>query len=57
MKRAEKAERMQAILDEHGDFVREDRDLFNRVKESLLGPLSNYEEAQSRLLAVIFSNP
>ena len=49
------ARSMQAILDEHGDFVREDRELFDRVTESLLGPLSNYEEAQSRLLAVIFN--
>ena len=51
------ARSMQAILDEHGDFVREDRDLFDRVTKSLLGPLSNYEEAQSRLLAVILSSP
>lgn len=46
-----------AILDKHGARLDSDPELMDRVKRSLLDPLSNYEHAQERLLDVLYQDP
>ena len=43
----------QAILDRHPEVLRGDPELLERVQRNLVGPLRNYEEAQTRLLDVL----
>ncbi|HRQ74965.1 MAG TPA: hypothetical protein PK098_03505 [Phycisphaerales bacterium] len=45
---------VERVLNNHGDALRADEEVFNRVTRSLLDPISRYEEAQRRLLDILF---
>ena len=41
------------VLDNHGELVAEDAELFDRVKRGLLDSLDKYEKAQSNLFDIL----
>jgi ABC-type transporter Mla subunit MlaD len=49
------AQSMQRVLDRHGDELRDDPELMQRVKDNLLEPLDRYETAQERLFDVLIN--
>ncbi|MBT8486133.1 MAG: hypothetical protein HKO59_12135 [Phycisphaerales bacterium] len=49
------ADSVDGMLSTHGARLRENPELFERVQRNLVDPLRNYEEAQQRLLDVLFT--